>query len=95
MSWIPRIKSAIERGIVVVVTSQTLYGRVHPFVYRNLRLLYKTGAVFGEDMLPETAYIKLGWLLGHEKDFDKVCSMMQTNIAGEITQETNARSFLF
>lgn len=94
MSWIPRIKSAIERGIVVVVTSQTLYGRVHPFVYRNLRLLYNTGTVFGEDMLPETAYVKLGWLLGHEKDFDKVRSMMQTNIAGEITQETNAQSFL-
>jgi len=96
-SWIPHIQSAIEQGVVVVITTQTLYGRVHPFVYRNLRLLYKTGAVFGEDMLPETAYIKLGWLLGHEKenDFEKVRNAMQTNIAGEISRETDARSFLF
>lgn len=94
MSWIPRIKSAVDRGVVVVVTSQTLYGRVHPFVYRNLRLLYKTGAVFGEDMLPETAYIKLGWLLAHENNFEKVRTMMLENIAGEISAETDARSFL-
>jgi len=93
-SWIPYIRQAIERGVVVVITSQTLYGRVHPFVYRNLRLLYHTGAVFGEDMLPETAYIKLGWLLAHEKDFEKVRQMMLTNLAGEISLETDPRSFL-
>ena len=94
MSWIPHVKSAIDQGVSVVVTTQTLYGRVHPFVYRNLRLLYQTGAIFGEDMLPETAYIKLGCLLAHEKDFEKVRTMMLTNIAGEISSETDARSFL-
>lgn len=94
MSWIPHIRSAVERGVVVVVTSQTLYGRVHPFVYRNLRLLYQAGAVFGEDMLPETSYIKLGWLLGHENNLEKVRAMMLENLAGEISLETDTRSFL-
>ncbi len=93
-SWIPHIKSAVDRGIVIIITSQTLYGRVHPFVYRNLRLLYEAGAVFGEDMLPETAYIKLGWLLAHEKDVAKVKIMMQTNLVGEISAETDYRSYL-
>ena len=94
LSWIPHIRSALDRGIVVVITSQTLYGRVHPFVYRNLRLLYEAGAIFGEDMLPETAYIKLGWLLAHEKDAEKVKSMMLMNHVGEISAETDYRSYL-
>lgn len=94
LSWIPHIKSAVNRGIVVVITTQTLYGRVHPFVYRNLRLLYEAGVVFGEDMLPETAYIKLGWLLAHEKDSEKVKNLMLMNHAGEISAETDYRTFL-
>jgi glutamyl-tRNA(Gln) amidotransferase subunit D len=94
LSWLPHIRSAVARGIVVMITSQTLYGRVHPFVYRNLRLIYEAGAVFGEDMLPETAYIKLGWLLAHEKDPEKVKNLMQTNLVGEISAETDYRSYL-
>jgi len=94
LSWLPHIRSAVARGIVVVITSQTLYGRVHPFVYRNLRLLYEAGVVFGEDMLAETAYIKLGWLLAHEKDPEKVKNLMQTNLVGEISAETDYRSYL-
>ena len=94
LSWIPHIKSAIDRGIVVVITTQTLYGRVHPFVYRNLRLLSETGAVFGQDMLPETAYIKLCWLLGHEKNPERVKELMAVNHVGEISAETDYRSFL-
>jgi glutamyl-tRNA(Gln) amidotransferase subunit D len=94
LSWIPHIKAAVDRGVVIVITSQTLYGRVHPFVYRNLRLLYEAGAVFGEDMLPETAYIKLGWLLGHEKNIEKVKNLMLTNLAGEISAETDYRNYL-
>ncbi len=94
LSWIPHIKNAVSSGIPIIMTSQSLYGRVHPFVYRNLRLLYEAGATFGEDMLPEVAYIKLGWVLGHTKNLEKVRELMQTNIAGEITKETDPRAFL-
>jgi len=93
LSWVPHIKNAIDKGTVVIITSQTLYGRVHPFVYRNLRMLYELGAGFGEDMLPEVAYIKLGWLLGHEKKPDKVREMMLINIAGEITKRTGLEAY--
>jgi glutamyl-tRNA(Gln) amidotransferase subunit D len=94
MSWIPFIKKAVDRGIVVVVTSQCLYGRTHSFVYRNLRLLGETGAIFGEDMLPEVAYIKLGCLLGQNKNPEKVKNLMLTNLTGEITKETLPQTFL-
>jgi len=94
ISWIPFIKKAVDRGIVVVVTSQCLYGRTHPFVYRNLRLLGEAGAVFGEDMLPEVAYVKLACLLGRNKDPEKVKRLMLTNLVGEITKETLPETFL-
>jgi glutamyl-tRNA(Gln) amidotransferase subunit D len=93
-SWIPYIKSAIDSGIPVVITTQTIYGRVHPYVYRNLRILGQTGVIWGEDMLPEVAYVKLGWVLGHTKNMKKIKEIMQTNIAGEITLQTDPRTFL-
>jgi len=93
-SWIPYVKSAVERGVAVVMTSQAFYGRVHPFVYRNLRILGETGVIWGEDMLPETVYVKLGWVLGHEKKMEKIRELMQKNLAGEITKQTDPRTFL-
>ena len=81
-SWIPSIKKTINKEIPVVITTQTLYGRVNTKVYDNLRILFHdTGAIPGEDMLPETAYVKLGWVLGHAKKLEKVREMMLTNIA--------------
>ena len=84
-SWISHMKDAVDEGLVLGITSQCLYGRVNPTVYRNLRLAASTGAVYCEDMLPEVAYVKLGFLLGNHKA-DKAKEMLSKNIAGEITQ---------
>jgi glutamyl-tRNA(Gln) amidotransferase subunit D len=94
-SWIPVIKKAIKAGIPVVIATQTLYGRVNTKVYNNLRILFhEAGAIPAEDMLPETAYVKLGWVLGHTKNLEKVREMMLTNIAGEITERTEIETFM-
>lgn len=93
-SWIPYIKNAIENGVPVVVTSQCLWGRVHPYVYRNLRILNSTGVIWGEDMLPEVAYVKLGWTLGHTKNLDKIREIMLKNFAGEISERIDSNVFL-
>jgi glutamyl-tRNA(Gln) amidotransferase subunit D len=37
-------------------------------------------------MLPETAYVKLMWVLGQTSDDDDVRRMMTTNLRGEITE---------
>jgi len=104
LSWIPHIKYATENKVPVVMTSTCLYGRVNGFVYRNLRLVRDAGAwygadgptgVSGHDMLPEVAYIKLGWVLGHTKDLEKAKEMMFRNYTGEITKRTDMRSFLW
>lgn len=84
-SWIPAIKK-VSSEIPVVIASQSIYGRVNTSVYTNLRLLFnETRAIPAEDMHPETAFVKLGFVLGHVKKLEEVRKMMLTNLAGEIS----------
>jgi len=95
-SLIPGLKRAIDKGVPVVIASQALYGRVHPYVYTNLRKLsMELKCIFAEDVLPEVAYVKLGWILGHTKDLAKVRGMMLTNYHGEINKRILLDSFLY
>jgi glutamyl-tRNA(Gln) amidotransferase subunit D len=91
-SWLPWIKKAIDKGLTLVMTSQTIFGRVNPYVYRNLRLVSEAGVIYGEDMLSEVAFVKLSWVLGHTRKPDKVREMMLTSVAGEISQRTDLNS---
>ena len=92
-SWLPYIKDAIANNAVIGMTSQCLYGRVHENVYKNLRLLSNAGVVYCEDMLPETAYVKLGWLLANY-DTENVKRLLKTNLVGEIKERTEYDEFL-
>ena len=90
-SWIKTIKDLIDNNIPVIITSQTLYGRVHSHVYTNLRILDSTGVIWAEDMLPETAFVKLGWILAHKdwaKNIESVREKMLENFAGEINERS-------
>jgi glutamyl-tRNA(Gln) amidotransferase subunit D len=93
-SLLSSIEKIIELGIPAVMTSQCIYGRVHPFVYHPLRVLSSKGVIYAEDMLSETAYVKLMWVLGHAKKLDEIKKMMLTNYAGEITNRVISNSFL-
>ena len=89
VSLIPEIKSLIDSGVPVVMAPQTIYGRLNMNVYTAGRLLNETG-VIGHlcDWTPETALVKLMWVLGHTKKMDEVREMMLTNVAGEITERS-------
>jgi len=92
----PNIEKAQKKGVSVVIASQTVYGRVHPLVYSALRMLsIKLNCIFAEDMLPETAYVKLGWALAHSKNQEQLKELMLTNIAGEMTERILPDSFLY
>jgi glutamyl-tRNA(Gln) amidotransferase subunit D len=91
---IESIRRATEEGVTVCMTSQCLYGRVNLNVYSTGRRLLKAGVIPCEDMLPETAYVKLMWVLGHTDDPREVREMMLTNYAGEITPYTRFDTFL-
>ena len=82
---VPELKKAIEKGLLAYMTSQAFYGRVDSNVYDYGRKVADAGVVFLEDMLPETAYIKLGWVLGHKQWRGSVATKrkMLENISGE------------
>lgn len=82
------IKNAISSGVIVAMTSQTILGRVNMSVYSTGRLLLSLGVIPCEDMLPETAYVKLMWVLGHTKNPKKVRKMLLTNYAREISDRS-------
>lgn len=80
---VPLIRKATEAGIPVVMTTQCLEGTVNLNVYDTGREILAAGAIPAGDMLPETAYVKLMWLLANRKDRD-IQELMITPIAGEI-----------
>ena len=73
---------------------QTLYGKLDPFVYSYGRELESTGAIFLEDMLPETAFVKLSWVLADSKLKKAVKSAMLSNFSREISDNLSKDMFL-
>lgn len=95
-SLLKKFKKLIENGIPVIIATQAIYGRVHPYVYTNLRKLsVELDCIFVEDMLPEVAYIKLGWVLAHTTELKEIRKMMLTNYAGEINERIGEEGFLY
>jgi glutamyl-tRNA(Gln) amidotransferase subunit D len=87
-AWVPRLGELIRGGTTVVMTSQCLHGRVCDRVYDTGRDLLSIGVIEGEDMLPETAFVKLAWVLGHEEDPERIRTIMQSNLRGEICRRS-------
>ena len=92
-SWIPKLKNHIRKGFVVCAAPQTIYGRLDPMVYSNGRELVDAGVIFLEDMLPETAFVKLGYVLGHRGWKKEVKEKMLSNFAGEINRRIGVGDF--
>ena len=81
----PALKRVIENGVHVVMAVQTLWGYARMYVYDTGRDLLDLGVVPLDNMLPETALMKLCWVLGHTDDRIEVMQMMRTPIAHETT----------
>jgi glutamyl-tRNA(Gln) amidotransferase subunit D len=91
---IPSLQRAADEGIMVVMTSQCLYGRTNLNVYSTGRQLLKTGVIPAGDMLPETAYVKLVWAMGQTQDLDGVRKVMHSNLRGELGDKSSSQYFL-
>lgn len=90
----PSLKRAREKNIAVYMTVQTLWGYVQMYVYDTGRDMMDLGVVPSANMLPEVAYMKLGWALGQTADLQKVHDIMLTPIAGEITEREPSNGYL-
>ncbi|MBS3123763.1 Glu-tRNA(Gln) amidotransferase subunit GatD [Candidatus Woesearchaeota archaeon] len=82
----PAIKEVMDSGCVIVMTTQCLFGGVNMNVYDKGRDLLDLGIIPGQDMLANTALMKLSWLLGNYTA-DETKKMMKVNLRGEINEK--------
>ena len=90
----PAIERAHKKGVHMYMTLQTLWGYVHMFVYDTGRDMMAKGIIPAGNMLPEVAYIKLGWVLGQTEDPAEVKRLMLTPINDEITKREPYNGYL-
>ena len=90
----PALKRAREKNVAVYMTVQTLWGYVQMYVYDTGRDMMELGVIPAANMLPEVAYVKLGWALGQTNDLEKVKEIMLTPINGEITEREPSNGYL-
>jgi glutamyl-tRNA(Gln) amidotransferase subunit D len=84
-NMIPLIRKACSRGTIVVVTSQCLNGRTNLNVYNTGRDMLSAGVITVEDMLPETAYVKLMWALANSSSAEEAKELMMKPLASEMS----------
>ena len=90
---IPVLAAAAKAEKPIVMTTQTLQGRVGMRVYDTGRDLLQAGVIDGQDMLPEVAFVKLMWALGRTKDPAEVARLIATDVAGEINPRIGLDEF--
>ena len=90
---IPSIRRGVKSGVVFTMTSQCLFGTVNMNVYSTGRKLLEAGVIPSGDMLPETAFVKLSWLLGNYDDLDEVKRLYTTNLVGEMEERRRVDLF--
>ena len=90
----PAIERATAKGVCMYMTLQTIWGYVHMFVYDTGRDMMAKGIIPTGNMLPEVAFIKLGWALGQTDDLEKVKEIMLTPINDEITTREPYNGYL-
>lgn len=73
----------------VAITTQTVHGRINMNVYTPGRKL-RDANVLGHntDIITETAYTKMQWLVSNYPDVREVRKLYETNLRGEITKRT-------
>jgi len=82
------IQNAVEHNVLVAMTSQCIWGRVNMNVYDSGRDLQALGVIPLEDMLSETAVVKLMWIFAQTKNPEEAKKLLKTNIAGEFSTRT-------
>ncbi len=85
---LPAIRRAVENDVIVAMTSQCIWGRLGMNVYDTGRDLLAMGVLPLEDMLPETALVKLMWVLGQTTNVEEAKRLLTENIAHEISPRT-------
>ncbi len=90
----PAIERGVAKGVQFYMTLQTIWGYVHMYVYDTGRDLLAKGVIPLGNMLPEVAFVKLGWAMGMTDDPEKVKKLMLTPVNDEITEREPYNGYL-
>ncbi len=90
----PALERAAAKNVSVFMTLQTIWGYVHMFVYDTGRDMISKGVIPAGNMLPEVAFIKLGWALGQTEDPNEIKKIMLAPINDEITRREPYNGYL-
>lgn len=90
----PALERAVRAGVHVVMTVQTLWGYAQMYVYDTGRDLLDLGIVPLDNMLPETALMKLSWVLGRTDERAEVLRRMRHPVARETTEREPHNGYL-
>ncbi len=82
------IKRAIADNVIVGMASQCIWGRINMNVYDTGRDLLEIGVTPLEDMMPETALVKMMWVLGQTEDIEEAKKLLGKNVASEYCNRT-------
>ena len=61
-------------------------------VYDQGRDLLSLGVISLDDMLPETAFVKLRWVLSQTRDIEEIKKLLMKNISNEYSARTLFRN---
>lgn len=81
------LKEATNRGVIIVNITQCPNGIVQMKRYETGLQLLEAGVISGYDSTPESAIAKLMFLLGHGLNNEEVRRFMNSDLAGEISNE--------
>ncbi len=78
-------KKAIKKGTILAMAPQTIFGRINLNIYSTGRQLKEMGVLGHEcSMTPETAFIKLAYLLSNFKK-EEIPELYHTDLRGELS----------
>ena len=80
-----QIENAVNKGIIIFMTSQCIWGRTALTVYDTGRDLLNLGVIPLSNMTSETALVKAMWCFGSFTEENEVIKTMTSNIANEFT----------
>ncbi|MDD5040860.1 MAG: asparaginase [Candidatus Peribacteraceae bacterium] len=82
----PWLRRVTAQGIPIVMTSQTIRGRVDLHRFRKQTTLEQFGVISGKDQTFECALVKLMWALTQTQNAHRLRELMEKSLTGELAE---------